>query len=1045
MSFINAPFIRFNRIAAWLVFGISFFLYALTIEPTTSFWDCGEYISCAYGLEIGHPPGAPLFLLFGRIAALFSFGNRELVASCINLLSALASAFTVFFLHLTITAIARKILLKTDEANTRRTILTIIAAGIIGSLSFAFSDTFWFSAVEGEVYALSSLFTAIVVWAMLRWEEVADDPGADRWLVFIAYMIGLSIGVHLLNLLAIPALVILWFFRRKKELTRLGILLAVLVAVGLLGGVQNMIIPGIVSLCARMEFWFVNGLGFSFNSGTIIYFLILAISIIAGIALTHHFRKRVLNTALMAFTGLLIGYSSFFILIIRAQTSPPINENNTSNAINLLAYLNREQYGDWPLLYGQNYNTPLDAKHPYLDGEPVYVRDQNSGQYIVSDSRRQTIPNYDKRGCRWFPRMWNAGHASSYKIWGDVSGKPIDFSEKQDSSSIVNIPTTKENLRFMVSYQTWWMYLRYLLWNFAGRQNDRLGYGGSLDGNVATGISFLDRQWLGNQQLMPDSQSNNKARNHYFAIPLLLGFLGFYWLFKASPRYGWVVLLLFVFTGLAIVFYLNTTPGQPRERDYAFVGSFYAFAIWIGFGVFALIDLIIGFGVRAGRTATLIGLLLAISSPFILVQQNFDDHNRSGRTAARDFAVNLLNSCAPNSILFTYADNDTFTLWFAQEVLGIRRDVRVVCLSLLRSDWYIDQMKRRQYTSESLPITLSHWDYREGTRDYVSIDAESDKVFSADSLIRFAISKNSKNTYINSFGDTLNYFPSRHAFLPINQVAIQKQNFNSFDKNLLNDTLFWDLPGGSYMLKDQLIILDILAHHNWERPIYFAANMPGSAYAGLTNYLQLEGLAFRLVPFRNPVSSALNDHPLCNTQYSFQLLTQQFGWGGLEKENVYADETVYRMFIDPMRQTTALVASALAEQGQSKKAIDLIRLCMNKIPIRQAPPDEHILRFTELAWEIGEFAFAKELTLIQFQEYEKSISWLKTLPKLPGDYYLIIEKMDLLYQLALQGEEYLFADELKKRSKRVGVDLRQKEGTHDSNGSDSTQLFNLKK
>jgi hypothetical protein len=1025
MLFMQDYYRRYNRLSAWIVFGISFFTYAFTIEPTASFWDCSEYIACANKLEVGHPPGAPLFLLIGRFAALFAFGNPEHIAACINLLSALASAFTVFFLHLSITAIARKILLQTEEAYTKRVAFTVISAGVIGALSFTFSDTFWFSAIEGEVYALSSFFTAIVVWAMLRWEELADDRHADRWLVFIAYMMGLSIGVHLLNLLTIPALVMIGVFKRYAKISRLGVFLAALASIALLGGIQNILIPGIVRLCAETELLFVNSFHLPFNSGTIVYFFTLILLLVCGLFLAYWLRSRVMQTTMLALTVLLIGYSSFFVLIIRAQANPPINENNTSNAINLLSYLNREQYGDWPLLYGPNYNTPLDAEKPYGNGRPVYVRDTKSQRYIISDSRKQSIPNYDDRGCTWFPRMWNSGHASSYKIWGDVTGKSIDFSEAGDGTQVVNIPTVGENFRYLLTYQSWWMYLRYLGWNFIGRQNDRLGYGNSLDGNLQTGISPLDKIWTGDQRLLPDAQRNNKARNHYFAIPFLLGLLGLFWLFKASSRDGWVVLLLFLFTGFAIVFYLNMPPGQPRERDYAFVGSFYAFTFWIGFGAIALIDLLIGWGMRAGEKTTVFGIALACSSPIVLVHQNLDDHNRSERTAASDLAFNLLNSCAPNSILFTYADNDTFTLWFAQEVLGIRRDVRVVCLSLLRSDWYIDQMKRRQYTSDPLPITLNHWDYRDGTRDYISISAETETALSADSLVRIVTSKNSRNRYISSYGDTLNYFPTRHVFLKTNLVKKSKIEIHSENGTERSDTLFWDLPGGNYVLKDQLIILDIVAHHNWERPIYFAGNMPTSAYAGLGNYLQLEGLAYRLVPYRNPQPAPLHEHPQCSAKLSYVFLTKYFRWGGLEKEQVYADETVSRMFVEPMRQMSMLTAAALVEQKKLQEADTLIKFCMQKIPLAQAPADEKIIRFTAIAWEIGDHVLAKKLTEEQFQEFERQVMWYRSLPKLYGEYYQTAERMQQLYQFATTYKQAALANDLQERALKVGIRVQE--------------------
>ncbi|HEU4719415.1 MAG TPA: DUF2723 domain-containing protein, partial [Bacteroidia bacterium] len=521
----NSTFRKLNNRAGWVVFILAAIVFCSCIEPTASFWDCSEYIACANGLETGHPPGAPFFLLIAKFFSLFSFGDKTLVAPLVNIMSATASAFTVLFLFWTITHLARKIMLRKNEDHTSCKMWLVIAAGAIGALSYAFTDSFWFSAEEGEVYALSSFFTAIVFWAMLKWEDMADDPHSDRWLVFIAYMVGLSVGVHLLNLLTIPAMVFIGYFRKTKRITWWGFSLAGICSVLLLGGVQDMIIPGIVNLAGKTELYFVNDLHLPFNSGTIFYFGTLLLLLIGGIAFSHGKKIRWLNTTLIAFTVLLIGYSSFFVLVIRSQAGTPINEGSPTNAISMLSYLNREQYGDWPILYGQYYNSPLDAEQPYLDGNPVYVKDAAKGKYIVSDARKASVPNYDPKGCTYFPRMYDSGHGEGYSSWADVQGTPTTFSDKGGKTFSENIPTFGENMRFFITYQCGWMYMRYFMWNFCGRQNDRTGYGNDAEGNMLTCIPFVDNERVGNQDLLPPSQKNNKAHNRYFLIPLLLGIL----------------------------------------------------------------------------------------------------------------------------------------------------------------------------------------------------------------------------------------------------------------------------------------------------------------------------------------------------------------------------------------------------------------------------------------------------------------------------------------------------------------------------------------
>jgi len=1026
--FNDASFRKYNLWVGWAVFIFSAIVYCLTIEPTASFWDCGEYIACSYGIETGHPPGAPLFLLIAKFFSLFSFGNREHVAACINTMSALASAFTALFLFWSITHLAKKIILKTEEELSKTSFILIFAAGVVGALSYAFTDSAWFSAEEGEVYALSSLFTAAVFWAMLKWENVADEPHSDRWLVFIAFLIGLSIGVHLLNLLTIPALVFIWYFR-KKPITITGLLITLVVAVGMLGTVQSVLIPGIVKLAGKTELYFVNHLGMAFNSGTIFYFVMLIVFIVAGLMISHRRRIIWLNTAILCFTVLLIGYSSFFVLVIRSQAGTPINEDNPSNAISLLSYLNREQYGDWPLLYGQNYNTPLDAEEPYLDGEPVYVRDDKSGKYIVSDARKGSIENYDSRGCTFFPRMYSSGHASAYSSWGlGVKGTPVDFATKRITSdgrsadNTINIPTFAENFQFFITYQCGWMYSRYFMWNFVGRQNDHLGGGNDAEGNWLSGIPFLDNNRLGDQKLLPQIERDNKARNRYFGIPFLLGLMGIFFHFAKSKRDAFVVSLLFLCTGLAIVFYLNQTPWQPRERDYAYVGSFYAFSIWVGLGVFFLYDLFRA--LKNPLVAVSISTALSLCSPFILLAQNWDDHNRSGRTVASDVATNFLKSCAPNAILFTYADNDTFPLWYAQEVLGVRKDVRIICLSLFRSDWYIDQAKKKQYTSDPLPISLTHWQYRDGTRDYMNIFEDSQDTMDLRDVVRRFTTSKFDERFVSTYGDTLNYIPTRNMSLVVNKKEFQKTNtLNDYMKGNLEDTIHFRLRG-NYLLKDQIIILDILAHNDWKRPVYFAVNMPNNAYAGLDDYLQLEGMAYRLVPVKNPrESGSLQSRPQVSFDKSYHLVMDSFAYGGIKNPKVYADETTQRMFSDPVRLACSQIATALAEAGQKKKAIDVITKCTTEIPASQIAPDNAWLEMINTAYFSDDKILAEKLSHDAFDYFFGTLRWYQSIKRTPGYFADKRDGMFALIQMAEQYGDHALAEEFQKQMATLNIEM----------------------
>jgi len=698
---------KMNLIGGWLTFAISAFVYLSTIPHTTSFWDCGEFIGSAYRMEVCHPPGSPLFLMMGRLFSMFAPTPAD-VATMVNIMSGLASAFTIMFLFWTITHLAKK-LIDPDNSETLGKTLAIMGAGLTGALAYTFSDTFWFSAVEGEVYALSSLFTAVVFWAILKWENVANEPSANRWLLLIAYLMGLSIGVHLLNLLAIPAIVMVYYFKKYEPSTK-GVIGALLVSVVILGAIMYGIIPYTVKIASWFELGFINGLGMPYGTGMAIFAMLLIGGLVWGIHRTYKKKKVVLNTVLLGVSLVILGYGSYAMTVIRSNANPPMDQNNPENMFSLLSYLNREQYGDRPLFYGHVYSAPPLSSTPKISYRP------KDGKYVPFNNGSNI--KYDDRFYMLLPRMFSANetHVEEYKRWANIKGTPITINYGQEPETRIK-PTFGENIKFLINYQLGFMYFRYFMWNFAGRQNDIQGHGELANGNWVSGIPFIDNARLGDQSELPDSWEN-KAHNKYYLLPLILGIVGIIYQYLRDKKDFWVVMLLFVLTGIAIVIYLNQTPIQPRERDYAYAGSFYAFTIWIGMAVLALYELlqkIINSKVSA-VTATTVCML---GAPIIMGAENWDDHNRSGRYMARDFAYNYLNSCDENAIIFTMGDNDTFPIWYIQEVEGVRTDVRVLCLPYLSTDWYINQLRRQVWESTPVKFTMDPEKYVMGTRDMV--------------------------------------------------------------------------------------------------------------------------------------------------------------------------------------------------------------------------------------------------------------------------------------------------------------------------------------
>ncbi|MCD6597109.1 MAG: DUF2723 domain-containing protein [Bacteroidales bacterium] len=1020
-----------NNIFGWFAFLVASIVYLSTIEPTASLWDCGEYIATAFKLEVGHPPGAPLFLMIARIFSLFAGNDVTQAAKMINALSGLASAFTIMFLFWTITHLAKKMVSNTKELAIGQKI-GIIAAGLVGAFAYMFSDSFWFSAGEGEVYATSSLFTAVVFWAILKWEDEADKDGADRWIILIAYLMGLSIGVHLLNLLAIPAIIFVYYFKKTKNVNIKGLITASVVSVALLGVVMYGIILGVFKISAQFELFFINSMGMPYNTGLILHWLLLVASLAAAIYFSQYKKDLVkttilasvglilsgapfistsaflsiifiggiiwvvyflaknnrimLNTLLIGVTMILLGYSSITLVVVRSYSQPPIDENNPENVFALLSYINREQYGDRPLAKGQYYNAPiLETK----EGKPTYVPED--GKYVIS--KRSLSYVYDDRFVTIFPRMWSpqADHKQVYKQWGGNKGKSVTVGSGE-SRKTLKVPTFGENIRFFISYQIGHMYWRYLMWNFSGRQNDMQGSGGPLKGNWITGLDFLDSKRIGPQENLPDYLANNKARNKYYMLPFLLGILGIIYSFKRKPKDFSVVLLLFIMTGLAIVVYLNQYPHQPRERDYAYAGSFYAFAIWIGLGVLSLIEL--SKKVMPEKYgAILAGVLSLALVPGIMGKENWNDHDRSGRYTARDIAFNYLNSCEPNAILCTNGDNDTFPLWYAQEVEGIRTDVRVVNLMLFNTDWYIDQMQKKAYKSEPLPITIPRKKYLDGTNNQIYLIDKFKTPQDIKLVIDFVKDDNPATQVPIQGGKRIDFIPTKKLRINVDSAKVV-QNGTVYPDDKIVPYIDVNLSG-NYIMKSQLMSLDLLAHNDWDRPYYFVAGGHDDAL-GLENYFRQEGFAFRLVPVNTNNNSRYLDYGDIDTEKMYKNYMENFRWGRMNAPDVYLDYYTRRtLSVIRMRNNFARLGLALVEEGKKDSAIAVLDRCIELLPQDKMRHDIYSNRLLEGYYKAGAIEKANELAEKIFQQADKELAYYYSLKPAFGNAISLEKRMSL--------------------------------------------------
>ncbi len=1012
-------------VCGWLVFAIAAATYLLTMEPTASFWDCGEFIVSAHKLDVGHPPGAPFFMLLGHFFSLFA-SDASHVAMCVNALSALASAFTILFLFWTITALGRKLVRNNDtqplynstQSYTLTQGIALLGAGFVGSLAYTFSDTFWFSAVEGEVYALSSLFTAVVFWLILKWEEHADEEGSDKWLILIAYLMGLSIGTHLLNLLTIPAIVLVYYFRRH-DFSWKGVCAAFGVSVAILAVILYGIIPGVPTIAGWFELLFTNVLGCPFNTGLAVYLVLMStalvwaiwesycvidkeetinnrtiISFVLAMALAGvpfikesaligilliitmlvvlFLKKEViparwLNTIATMVAVVVIGYASYAAIVIRSNADTPMDQNSPDNVFSLKYYLNREQYGDTPLFYGQTYNAPVKLevkgqmcipveKQGHAQYAPAPKKDGEKDRYVITGYK--TSYEYMDEFKMLFPRMHSGqpSHIQAYKEWANVEGKKIRY-DYCGQTKTEYCPTFMENLKFFFSYQVNFMYWRYFMWNFSGRQNDLQSYGDLTKGNWITGVPFIDNALLGDQSKLPTELKENKGHNVYYMFPLILGLIGLCWQLgkrnnegknKDGYRSFAIVFLLFFLTGLAIVVYLNQTPYQPRERDYAYAGSFYAFCIWIGLGVMAIIDLInrVIKNDKAQTVVAAIAVLVILLVPAQMASQNWDDHDRSNRYAARDFGANYLKSCDKEAIIFCNGDNDTFPLWYNIEVEEERNDVRACNLSYLQTDWYISQMKRPYYNSPALPISWDYEDFMPGKNEVVWVENRLNAPLEVKKAFQFLHSTDPRTKR-----DGEGYIPTDQLY--VLSPDSQKINFKKARR----------------FTRSEMMVMEMLSTNQWKRPIYFAVTIGEDYHLGLNPYLELTGMAYRITPERSA-----DGKPRVNTEVMYDNMLNKFKYGNINIPGIYIDENTMRM-CRTHRMMFCQLAEALYDEGKYDKALNVLDFAEEMLPGFNVPYDYTSASMASLYYAMDEIEKANAIMIDVAENCQEYMEW----------------------------------------------------------------------
>jgi len=1014
---------KYNKIAGWIIFAIAATVYLLTIEPTVSWWDPGEHIATSYKMQIGHPPGAPTFQLTARFFSLFAFGNTAKVAVMINCVSALSSAFTILFLFWTITMIARKIVVPKGGEMTRTATWKILAAGFIGAMTFTFTDSFWFSAVEANVFAMSYFCTAIVIWSIFKWEEAADEKHNYRWLIFIGFMIGVSIGVHLLNLLTIPALTLVYYFRKFKT-TRWGIVLSLSFSFILLAFIMYILIPWIPKMASQFELLFVNGFGLPFNSGTIIYFILFIGLIIWGLWYTRKKARTVLNTVILSLAFLLIGYSSFVTLVIRSIAGTPINEDAPKDAISLVSFLNREQYGTWPFLYGQYYTAPVVD---YADGSPIYEKNYTTGKYVIIDERKGTIPVYDPRFTTIFPRMWSTMRKQApdfYKTWGGP-GVPIEVTKPDGKTETINKPTFGENLRFFFSYQVSWMYLRYFMWNFSGRQDDIQSFGGIKNGNWITGIPFIDRWRLGHAMTDLPESVKTRASHKYFLLPLILGLLGFFYHLKKDYRYTIVVVFLFFMTGLAIIIFLNQQPYEPRERDYSYAGSFMAFSIWIGLGVLYLIDFLQEkFKLKEMMSLIIVIIATTFLLPTIVGAQNWHDHDRSAKYAARDYAANYLNSCDKNAILLTNGDNDTFPLWYNQEVEGVRTDVRVVNLELSSGSWYIDQLFKRMYESDPIPLSMPPEQYQPGSNDIVIYyDMGLKGYVELKDLVEFFKSKNPETFLSTQGGEKIKFYPTKKIKITVNKENCIKYGIvPEYFRDRIVDTIYFTIKANQ-LYKNDIMLLDMIATTDWKRAIYFAAPSSVRHCLDVEPYCYLEGWVSKFMPVKNDSTNYLQSMGSIDALGSYDVLLHKCKWGNLDNPKVYVDPESLNNSMRP-KMDFFLISETLLEQGRKKEASDLVDFYLKRFPDPKFPFDMYTLPFAEVYYKTGDSvkanAMVKRVAEICRQDLDYYNSYTgKAKENFTDDIQTSMEVLNRLKSMTMQYHQIKLATKIDSIMKMV--------------------------